>query len=256
MRDTRTGGKAAGRYVTAALVALVATGCHKFDIRSFPNPESLYRASLNEFRHGRFARAEQGFTKLTFDLPARDSLRVKARYYIAECKFGVHDYVTAAREFRRVADDDPGDALAPDALLRAGDAHFQLWRRFELDPSSGQTALATYQELVGRYPESRASQTAAARVRQLNDWFATKDFETGVFYFRRGAYESSILYFRGVIAQYPTATVVPDAFVRLVRAYQALGYKEETDETCATLRQYYGGRRDVRALCGDGNLRR
>ncbi|OGU01522.1 MAG: hypothetical protein A2085_06885 [Gemmatimonadetes bacterium GWC2_71_10] len=249
-------GKAAGRQVWIALLVLGAAGCHRFDVQSFPNPESLYQASLREFRRGNYVRAEQGFTKLTFDLGPRDTLRVKSRFYIAECKFGVRDFVTAAREFRRVADDDPGDALAPDALLRAGDAHFQLWRRHELDPSSGQTALATYQELVGRYPESRATQIAAARVRQINDWFATKDYETGVFYFRRGAFESAILYFRGVIAQYPAASVVPEAFVRLVRSYQALGYREEKEETCATLRQYYGGRRDVRELCGDGDLRR
>lgn len=239
-----------------ALLLVAASGCARWDVRSFPSPESLYRASLDAFRHGRYARAQEGFTKLTFDLPASDTLHVRSRYYIAESKFGLRDFVGAARDFRRVADDDPGNALAPDALLRSGDAHFQLWRRYELDPSSGQTALATYQELVGRYPDARASQVAAARVRQLNDWFARKDYETGVFYFRRGGYNSAIVYFRGVIAQYPQAAVVPDAFVRLVRAYRALEYREELEETCATLRQFYGGRRDVQEECGDGNPRR
>lgn len=244
-------------WVAGAMLLTAASGCARWDVRAFPTPESLYQASLDAFRHGRFARAQEGFTKLTFDLSPSDSLHVRSRFYIAECRFAQRDYVTAARDFRRVADDDPGDALAPDALLRAGDSHFQLWRRFELDPSSGQTALATYQELLGRYPEARASATATARVRQLNDWFARKDYETGVFYFRRGGYNSAIVYFRGVIAQYPGSAVVPDAFVRLVRAYRELDYREELDETCATLRQYYGGRRDVQEVCGgDGNIRR
>ena len=56
------------------------------------------------------------------------------------------------REFRKVSDDTPNDPLAPEALLRAGDVYADLWRRPELDPSYGQTALATYQELLNRYP--------------------------------------------------------------------------------------------------------
>lgn len=243
-----TGGRAVGRSVMLAAM-LVSAGCHKFNIRSYTAPEDLYRASLREYRHGRYAQAEQGFTKLSFDLAPRDTLRVRVRYYLAECKFGLRDFVTAAREFRRVADDDPDDPLAADALLRAGDAQAQLWRRPELDPSSGQTALATWQELVGRYPETPAGQIATARVRQMNDWFAMKDYQTGLFYLRRGGYDSAILYFRGVIAQYPGSSIVPDVFVRLVRAYKAIGYKEEMDETCQTLRQYYGTRPDVRELC-------
>lgn len=247
----RAGVRACGRVVLLGL-GLGVAGCHKFDPRSYTTPSNLYLATLREFRHGNFTRAETGFTKLTFDLPAGDTLVVRARYYLAECKFGLGDYVTAAREFRRVADDSPGDALAPEALLRAGDAHAQLWRRPELDPVSGQTALATYQELVGRYPEARASAVASVRMRFLNDQFALKEYETGLFYLRRGAYDSAILYLRSVIAQYPTAAIVPDAFVRLVRAFKAIGYREEMEEACGTLRQYYGRRADVRELCGNG----
>ena len=241
-----------GTVRAVAAVALLASvaACHKWSVTSFPTPESLYVASLSAYRHGRYVDALEGFRKLGYDLPPGDSLRSRVKYWSAQCDFGTGDYVTAAREFRNIADDDPDDPLAADALLRAGDAHRELWRRPELDPSEGQTALATYQELESRYPDAPAARIAVARVRELNDWFAQKAFENGDFYLRRGAYDSAILYFRAVIAQYPTAAVVPDAFVRLVRAYKALDYKEEMEETCQTVRQYYGGRRDVRELCG------
>ncbi len=234
----------------ALLVAGVA-GCHRWNVASFPTPEALYSASLRAYRHGLYDNALEGFQKLGYDLPPGDSLRSRVKYWSAQCKMGTGDYVTAAREFRNIADDDPDDPMAADALLRAADAHREMWRRPQLDPSEGQTALSTYAELESRYPDSPAAHIAVARVRELNDWFATKDYETGDFYLRRGAYDSAILYFRSVIATYPTASVVPDAFVKLVRAYKALGYKEEMDETCQTVRQYYGARRDVRELCGN-----
>ena len=45
-------------------------------------------------------------------------------------------------------------------LLRVGDVYSDLWRRPELDPTYGQTALSTYQELLNRYPNSAASSRA------------------------------------------------------------------------------------------------
>ncbi len=235
-----------------AAAGLAAAACSRFNPRDYPEPERLFDAAMRQFRAGNFTRAQAGFQALTFNLPSRDTLLVQVRFYMAECQFGNRDFVTAAREFRRTADDFPGSPLAPQALLRAGDAFAALWRRAELDPSNGQTALATYQELAGRYPDAPATRIASVRVRQLQEQFAQKDYQTAMFYFRRSAYESSILYLRQLIQQYPSTSVVPEAFVRLVRAYRAIGYGEEQQETCAHLRQYYPTRLDVQELCGDG----
>ena len=246
------------RFAWAALAAALATaaGCHRFDPRSFSGPEALFRGAMREFRAGRFQRAQAAFQQLTFDVPPRDTLLPKVRYFLAECQFGQRDFVTAAREFRRVADEFPTDSLAPWALLRTGDAYAELWRRPELDPSNAQTAVATYQELQGRYPDARGAVIAGARLRQLNELFATKEYENGLFYFRRRAWDSAILYFKNLIATYPSASLVPDAYVRLVRAYGAIGYREEMQEVCETVRRFYGARADVRRACGGGGLRR
>lgn len=244
------------RLCACALCALWLAGCHHFNARSYTNPEDLFRASMREFRSGRYQSAFLGFQKLTFDLPGRDTLAPRARYLMAESYFGLRDYVTAAREFRRVADENPTDALAPDALLRAGDAYAQLWRRPELDPTNGQTALATYQELQGRFPDARAAAVAGVRIGALNEDFAAKEYQNALFYFRRGAYDSAILYFKALIATYGSTAVVPDAWVKLVRSYHAIGYRDEEQETCAHLLQYYATRADVRQACGNGSLRR
>jgi outer membrane protein assembly factor BamD len=217
--------------------------------------EGLYSASLREFRNGRFERACLGFQRLALELPGRDTLSVRARFLLGECRAGQRDFVTAAREFRRVADEYPAHPLAPEALLRAGDAHAELWRRPELDPTNAQTALALYQELQSRYAAAPAAQVASVRIRALNEDFATKEYQNALFYYRRGAYESAILYLRNLIATYPSATIVPEAFVRLVRAYHAIGYREEEQETCEHIRRIYPAREDVREACGDGRVR-
>ena len=244
------GARRAGAAVAVGALALTAA-CSRFNPAAFQDSGALYQASLQQFRHGHFQRAQAGFQKLSFELNPRDSLFTTVRYYLAETYFGARDYVTAAREFRRVSDEAPDSPLAPTALLRAGDSHAQLWRRPELDPTSGQTAIATWQELQGRYPETQASEISFVRVRALNDAFAAKEFQTGMFYFQRGGYDSAILYFRSLISTYPSSSLVPEAFVRLVRAYRTIGYREEQAETCQHLLQYYPTRADVRELCGN-----
>jgi len=244
------GGRPGVRWGAVAAVAALA-GCAHFNVAAFHDNLALYDASLRQFRQGRFDHAQAGFQKLTFDLTARDSLFALSRFYLAETYFGLHDFVTASREFRRVADEAPESPLAPTALLRAGDSYAELWRKPALDPTNGQTALATWQELQGRYPDSEAAAISFVRVRALNDLFAQKAFESAEFYFRRGGYDSAILYFRDLISTYPNSALVPQSFIYLVRSYRAIGYREELQETCDHLVQYYPSRRDVREACGD-----
>jgi outer membrane protein assembly factor BamD len=238
----------------AGSVALAA--CRGANTQSLGTPETQFVAAMHGFRTGQFATAAVDFQRLQFDLPARDTLLPKVAFYLAESHAAIGDAITAARDFRRVADDFPSDALAPFALLRVGDQYSKLWRKPELDPTHGETALATYQELIGRYPESPAAAVAAIRVRQIQEQYARKDFMNGLFYFRRGGFDSAILYFRALIAAYPGSSMVPEAYVKLVEAYRNIGYREEREETCAHLRQYFGGRADVRAVCGDGSTGR
>ncbi|HTT67923.1 MAG TPA: outer membrane protein assembly factor BamD [Gemmatimonadales bacterium] len=246
---------AAARTAAVALLVAGVGACHHFDPRAYPEPLDLMRASLHELRAGRYDKAQSGFQALTFNVSSHDTLYPVARFYLAESYFGQEDYVTAAREFRRVSDESPTFRLAPDALLRAGDAYAAQWPNTALDPSNGQTALATYQELQSRFPDSPAARVAGVRIRALNERFAVKELENALFYFQRGAYDSAILYFKDLIATYPSSSLVPETYVYLVRSYQAIGWKDELGAFCDQLRAYYAPfyrqRADVRELCGD-----
>jgi outer membrane assembly lipoprotein YfiO len=246
---------AARRGIAGALLACAAGACHHFSPRDYPVPEDLFRASVREFRAGRFDKAQAGFQALTFNLGARDTLCSLARFYLAESYFGQEDFPTAAREFRRVSDESPTFRLAPDALLRAADSYAAQWIKPPLDPSNGQTALFTYQELQGRFPGSSAARIAAVRIRALNEQFAGKEMDNALFYYQRNAYDSAILYFKDLIATYPSSRLVPAAYVYLVRSYQVIGWKDEQAAFCDQLRLYYAAfyrqHADVRGLCGD-----
>jgi outer membrane protein assembly factor BamD len=202
-------------------------------------PDVDLARAMDLFRHGDFRRAQVILQRVSFELPPGSPELAQARYYLAESWFQVGDYAQAASEFRKVADEFSTTEYAPLALLRAGDANLRLWHRPELDPSYGETALAIYQELAGRFPDSDAAARARAHVRRLENQFAEKIYKTGIFYLRRKAWDSAIIYFKDVIANYPTTERAPDALLRLVDSYRAIGYKQELQETCEHLRRFY-----------------
>jgi outer membrane protein assembly factor BamD len=195
--------------------------------------------AMQRFRRGDFRRAQALLQQLTFEFGPSQPELAQARYYLAESYFQLGDHVQAAADFRKVADDFSTTEYAPLALLRAGDANLRLWHRPELDPSYGEAALAVYQELAGRYPDSDAAARARLHVRRLENQFAEKTYKTGQFYLRRKAYDSAIIYFKDVIANYPNAQRAPDALLRLVDSYRAIGYTQEVRETCEHLRRFY-----------------
>jgi len=243
------------RALPVVALCLVAA-CARFDPRHYTVPEDLYQASMHQFRTGHYDKAQSGFQTLTFGVGARDTLYPLARFFLAESYFSQGDFATAAQEFRRVADENPNHGVAPDALLRAADSYAKMWEMPDLDPANGQSALATYQELSGRFPQASATRVAATRLQVLNERFAQKEMNVALFYFRRNAFDSAILYFKDLIASYPSTSLVPEAYVYIVRSYHAIGYADQEAQFCNALQQFYPRLADAKRYCGNGTAGR
>jgi len=230
------------RFYWLLSVALLGA-CHSAKVETNATPDSDSQRSLEvaraAFRGGHFNRALIEYRRVQFELGPGDPLAAEARYYVAECTYQTGDLSTAAIAFQKVAEEFPTSEFAPLALLRDADANMRQWRRPDLDATVARAALATYQELIGRYPGSDAAARAHVRIAALNETLAEKGYKTGIFYLRRRAYDSAIIYFKDIVASYPDTKLVPQALLRLVDTYKVIGYIEERKETCANLRRYY-----------------
>jgi outer membrane protein assembly factor BamD len=211
--------------------------------------DSLWRQAEAAARQGKWGDVEKLIGRVLLELSPGDPRIPQAHYWLGEAYFARGRQLEAAREFRKASDDTPNHPLAPEALLRVGDVYADLWRRPELDPTYGQTALATYQELVNRYPGSSAAKRAQLRIVELNERFAYKTYRAAIFYYRLKAYDSAILYLKDLIANYPKATVAPEALVKLVQAYRTLGYREDVQETCDYIRRFHPKAPGAREVC-------
>jgi outer membrane protein assembly factor BamD len=201
--------------------------------------DSLWARLDSARSRGKWAEVIKLADRLSLELPPADARVTRTHLYRGDAYYGQHDFLQAAREFRRVSDENPLDPLAPTGLLRVGDSYARLWRRPELDATYGQTALATYQELLSRYADTDAAKQAQARIADLNDRFAIKAYKSAQYYMRLKAYDSAIIYLKDLVVSYPRAAIVPSALVKLIAAYRALNYQEDVQETCEYLRKYH-----------------
>jgi outer membrane protein assembly factor BamD len=236
-------GPAVAPKVTPTPVSRVAESA------SAPELDSLWTKSMYAVRHGKWGDAVKDLGRVILELPPGDPRTAQAHFFLGEAQLALGSNLEAAREFRKVSDDTPDDPMAPEALLRVGDAYADLWRRPELDPSYGQTALATYQELLNRYPGGTPAARAQARITDLQERFAYKEYKAALYYFRLKAYDSAILYLKDLVATYPRAKVAPDALIHLVQAYRTLGYKEDVKETCGYIRRFHPDTPGIREAC-------
>jgi outer membrane protein assembly factor BamD len=213
--------------------------------------DSVWARAQAAIRHGKWNDALKRLDRLLLEFPPGDPRVSQAHFFEGEAQFALGSHLQAAREFRKVSDDTPNDPLAAEALLRVGDVYADLWRRPELDPSYGQTALSTYQELLNRYPGGSAAKRAQQRIDDLQERFAYKEYKAALYYIRLKAFDSAILYLKDLVATYPRSSVAPDALLHLVQAYRTLGYKEDVQETCGYIRRFHASAPGVGKACPD-----
>ena len=236
----------------ALLVALLlaAAACHPdFQITQYPTNDKLYQAAATEFAAGRWDNAVAAFEKLTTDLPARDTLLPRAFWYLAKAHENRGEHVLAATSYSRLVESFPDDSLSDDAALASAREYRKMWRKPALDPTYGETALATYNTLLGLYPTSPLIADAKKELAELEDMFAQKNYLAGMYYLRRGAFDSGIIYFKDILAKYPATPTARAAQLRLVDSYKAIRYKEDAADACVLLKKNYPDDAEVRSTC-------
>jgi outer membrane protein assembly factor BamD len=236
--------------VPALLALCTLVGCMRtINVRQYSTNEAVYTAGLLQLQQKKWDNAVVLFEKLTLELPARDTLLPSSHFYLAEAYAARGEHLLAAQSYGRLAESFATDTLADDALYRAGKEYQSMWRKPTLDPQYGAEAAATFELMLGLYPESEWKDSAATQLGVLQERFATKDYESGMFYVRRKAWDSAIIYMRDVVTKYPETDRSRDAYLRLAQAYEAINYRDDKADVCKTLRDKYPNDPEVTEAC-------
>jgi outer membrane protein assembly factor BamD len=265
--ETRIGG--AGRYGAAdfiffrddmrfrrwilvlPLLALVGGGCvSRGPVLEGMDAETLFAHAMAELQARRWDQAGAAFEQFTYLYPNHPRVQ-EARFRVGETYQGRREWVTAAVEFNRLATEYPAGAWADDARFEVCRSYHELAPRPQLDQEYTRYAVEHCQSLLVYYPDSEFVPRAEAIIAELVDRLAEKEYRIAEDYFRRRAYDSSIIYYESVIQGFETTVWAPRAALRLVEVYERLGYEPEAAAARNRLLQLFPTSPEARRLAGE-----
>ncbi|MBM3926927.1 MAG: outer membrane protein assembly factor BamD [Sphingomonadales bacterium] len=201
---------------------------------------TLYTAAKDRLDRGLYKEAAALFDEVERQHPysiwaRRAQVMGAFSYYLAQ------DYTQAIQSSQRFLSVHPGNRDAPYAYYLIALSYYEQISDVTRDQKITQQALDALGELSRRYPNSRYAADARLKMDLVRDHLAGKEMEIGRFYERRGQWLAASMRFRTVVDQYQTTSHTPEALMRLVESYLALGVREEAMKSGAVLGANYPG---------------
>ncbi len=128
---------------------------------------------------------------------------LRAELKIADVHFERGDYEEAASFYQDFVELHPSHEKVPYAIYRNGICAFRRMRAENQDRTPAEDALAHFQVLLDRFPDSELAPDAELRTQEVKDRLARADVAIGDFYFQRGEFFSAILRYREALTKYP-----------------------------------------------------
>jgi len=213
------------------LLALVTfLGCASAPRFSEMDADTLFQYATEKLDAHKWDDASRALDQFVFQFPT-DERYQEARYRLGEAHFGKGEYLIAASEFVRLASDFPAGPWAERARFEVCDSYFRLSPKPQLDQEYTDMAIDQCQAVLAYYPAGEHADSVRTMVATLQNKLATKELEAGQHYFKRGAYDSAIIYYDKVLASYPSSPAAPKALFGLYRSYEEIGWTEEASQT-------------------------
>jgi outer membrane protein assembly factor BamD len=109
----------------------------------------------------------------------------------------------------------------------------------ERDQKAAKESFEAFKELVARFPDSRYTPDARARMTYIVNSLAQYEVHVARYYYSRGAYVAAINRAQNALADYQDVPAVEEALFILLRSYEALGLTQLRDDTRRVMEKTY-----------------
>ncbi len=228
-------------YLVAALLSvglLAGCGNRGSDVpESFENftAEEIYKRGEYELENSRKPKdAVKYFTEVERLYPYSDWAK-RALIMQAYSYHRAKDYEEARGAAQRFIDTYPGDQDAAYAKYLLALSYYDQIDEVGRDQGLTFQALQSLREVIEEYPNTEYARSSILKFDLAFDHLAAKEMEIGRYYLKRGHYTAAINRFRVVVEEFQTTTHTPEALMRLVEAYLALGLNDQAQTAGAIL---------------------
>lgn len=200
--------------------------------------EELYNTGYKQMGKTQWARAAGTFETVELEHPyskwATKAKLMGAYAYYRDQKFD--DAILALDRFIKF---HPGNKDIAYAYYMKGLCYYDQIVGVEKDQQNTARALAAFQQVIARFPDSDYAQDAKLKLDLIYDHLAGQEMEVGRYYLRQKNYLSALNRFSEVVNHYQTTSQIEEALYRQVEIYKILGLDKESRDALKVLRHNY-----------------
>jgi outer membrane protein assembly factor BamD len=199
----------------------------------------IYHTAKGSLSEGDYAKAIQLYEKLEARYPYGVYAQ-QAQLEVAYAYYRDNEPVSAVAACERFIKLHPQHPNVDYAYYLRGLANFvedqSLLARFsdqdmsERDPKAAREAFESFKELANRFPESKYTEDAVARMKYLINALAAHEVHVGRYYYKRGAYVAAANRGKYVLEHYQQSPSLEEALVIMARSYGKLGMNDLKDD--------------------------
>lgn len=233
-----------------AALSIALTGCSTKPIDATGNwsPNKLYSEAKDEARSGAYDKAIPMFEKLE-GRAAGTPLAQQAQLEKAYAQYKSGEQAQAIATLDRFIKLHPASPALDYALYLKGLVNFNdnlglfgsISRQdlSERDQKAAKESFESFKDLVTRFPESRYTPDAKARMGYTVNSLAQSEVHVARYYYSRGAYVAAINRAQTAIADYRDVPALEEATYIVFKSYDALGMTQLRDDTRRILEKTY-----------------
>ena len=208
---------------------------HKRDVEPDEAADKLYNEGLYLLNVRHDARgAVKKFEEVDRQHPYSDWAR-KALIMSAFANYSAGNYEECIAAAKRYLTLHPGSPDAAYAQYLIAASYFDQIPDVTRDQGDTEKAMAAFQEVINKFPNSEYARTAKQKMQVAYDQLAGKEMQVGRYYLNHKDYVGAINRFKVVVTKYQTTREVEEALERLTEAYMALGIVNEAQTAAAVL---------------------
>jgi outer membrane protein assembly factor BamD len=182
------------------------------------SPSKLLREAKRFTKNNEPEKAKNSIQLVMEDFPDSKE-RITALMMLADLHYNEDEFEESKFHYQKFTELYPAHKHVDRAHFYKAMSNFQLTDLASRDLTPVNSALDGFRNFIADFPESKYKGDAKKRINQCLDILAQNIFEIGKFYFRTGSYQSAIIRFKSLMAEYPSHSYAAEAEFLLAESY-------------------------------------
>lgn len=229
--------KHCAHIILTLLILTALTGCNGVEKVVKSNDfDAKYDAAMKYYNENSYTRAIQIFENLLLYYRGKENAENVAWYY-GQSLLKIHDYYSAAHQFRSFYRQFPYSEHAEDALFLSAYCKYKDAPESSLDQSLTKEAISDFETFVDHYPQSTHVPEINAYLDEMRHKLMQKDYDIAYNYYHIEAYHAAYLSLQNFVSRYPESELREEAIYYMIRSGYAYAANSRADKMRERLQQ-------------------